>query len=78
MKEAGFFPHISQQSGSAFGGRRADAADDRADAEAEAAEGGVGGGAVKDDSISSKDGDELLAAEAFLPPLFPAMSVFCR
>ena len=71
-------PHTSQ-SGSAFGGGRADAAGARADAAAAgaAAEGGVVCGVDEAWSVAG-DGDVPVAVEVFFfPPLFLDMVLVC-
>ena len=68
----------TSQSGSAFGGGRADAADEgpaAAGAATAAGEGGVSGGDARraetvNEDASVVDGDGALAAPAFFPPLF--------
>ena len=75
--KAARFPQTSQ-SGSALGGGREDAADERpeaAGAVAAAGEGGVSGGDARrvetvNEDASVVDGDGALAAPAFFPPLF--------
>ena len=79
--KAARFTHTSQ-SGSAFKGRGADAADEGADAETTiaAVDGLVGGGearrsAAVEDDAASLDGDGPQAAPAFFPPLIFGIGV---